>query len=171
MFEHFPRVEALALLIRWQEWLILGGKLVIETPDLEGSARTLLSDQPYEVKIGVIRHLAGDQAERWAFHVNHWLPARFHRTLGDLGFGAIEVEQRSWSRPPFLSDVVAVGTKTTALPREELLTRADGLLAHATVAEEERPLLERWRRQLRLALEGEPLFEERARGGPQAASA
>jgi 2-polyprenyl-3-methyl-5-hydroxy-6-metoxy-1,4-benzoquinol methylase len=158
LFEHFPRVEALALLVRWQEWLRPGGRLVIETPDLEGSARTLLSEQPLEVKMGVVRHLAGDQSEGWAFHVDQWFPARFRHTLGQLGFGDVQVEQRSWPHPPFLSDVAVTATKTTTLSREALLARSDGLLAQSMVAAEERPTLERWRAQLRSRLAGGPVF-------------
>jgi len=156
VFEHFPRVEALALLVRWHEWLRLGGRLVIETPDLEGSARTLLSDQPFEVKMGVVRHLAGDQAEGWAFHVDHWFPARYQRTLEALGFGEVQIQQTTWSRPPYLANVVAAAKKVQELPRAELLERVDGLLGLSLVAPEERATLERWRTQLRERLGGGP---------------
>ncbi len=169
MFEHFPRVEALALLIRWHEWLRPGGRLVVETPDLEGSARTLLSQEPLEVKLGVVRHLAGDQGERWAFHVDHWFPERFRHTLARLGFGEVRLEQRRWPQPPFLSDVIALGTKTEALSREDLIARAEELLAGSLVAPSERPLLARWRAQLREVLAGGPLHPtERAAPGPAA---
>jgi FkbM family methyltransferase len=46
VFEHFNRVVALGLLIRWQRWLKLGGRLLIETPDFEGEARSFLRDLP-----------------------------------------------------------------------------------------------------------------------------
>ncbi|HXY05093.1 MAG TPA: glycosyltransferase [Burkholderiaceae bacterium] len=149
MFEHFPRVEALVLLIRWHEWLLPGGRLVIETPDIEASAQTLLSDQPFAVKMGVVRHLAGDQAENWAFHLDHWFPDRFRHTLARLGFGDVQIERRTWPRPPFLCDVIALAVKTETLSRSELLARADDLLSHSLVAREEHSTLERWRQQLR----------------------
>jgi len=44
VFENFDRSTALGLLIKWHEWLKTGGTLRIETPDLIGSAKTLLSD-------------------------------------------------------------------------------------------------------------------------------
>jgi hypothetical protein len=152
MFERFPRVQALALLIRWQEWLRTGGRVVIETPDIEGSARTLLSGQPLAVKMGVVRHLAGDQAEAWAFHVDHWFPDRFRHTLERLGFHDIAIERQSWPNSPYLSNIVVAATKIEGLSREELLDRADDLLEQSLVAASEGALLERWRRQLRAAL-------------------
>ena len=62
LFEHFNRVTALAMLIRWHRWLKLGGKLHIETPDILGSAKTLLSQASFRTKMGVVRHLTGDQS-------------------------------------------------------------------------------------------------------------
>jgi SAM-dependent methyltransferase len=152
MFEHFPRVEALALLIRWHEWLRHGGRLLIETPDIEGSARLLLSDQPLAVKMGVIRHLAGDQAQDWAFHLDHWFPERFRHTLGRLGFEVVQIEQQSWPQAPYLSNLFVLGVKSTSLSREELLDRADELLAQSLVAPSEQALLQRWRSRLRAIL-------------------
>jgi|GEM_PF-1110800 len=154
MFEHFPRVEALALLIRWHEWLRLGGRLVIETPDIEGSARTLVSDQPLSIKMAVVRHLAGDQAEPWAFHVDHWFADRLRDTLERLGFGSVLIERQSWPQPPYLSNVIALGVKEQALSREQLLASADELLGQSLVAPSEAALLARWREQLRALLAG-----------------
>ncbi len=46
VFEHFNRVVALGLLIRWHRWLKGGGRLMIETPDFEGETRSFLRDLP-----------------------------------------------------------------------------------------------------------------------------
>jgi len=156
MFEHFPRVDALALLIRWHQWLKLGGRLVIETPDLLGSALTLVSDRPFRIKMGVVRHLAGDQSAPWAFHVDHWFPERFRVTLGALGFGPVDVQTSAWPHPPYLSNVTAVGIKATTLPESALADRAAILLEDSTVAASEAPVLESWRSQLysRLSADG-----------------
>ena len=94
VFEHFSRVTALALLIRWHGWLKVGGKLQIETPDIMGSARSLLADHPYETKMSIVRHLVGDQSADWGYHVDQWFPERFMHTLQALGFA--EVTTRSW---------------------------------------------------------------------------
>jgi predicted SAM-dependent methyltransferase len=90
VFEHFSRVTALAMLIRWHIWLKFGGRLHIETPDIMGSAKTLLSNAPLKTKMGVVRHLAGDQAAAWAYHIDHWFPERFEHTLQRLGFDLVQ---------------------------------------------------------------------------------
>ncbi len=163
MFEHFSRVSALALLLRWHTWLRPGGRVHIETPDLLGSARTLASSAPLRVKMGVVRHLAGDQADAWAYHVDHWFPERFEHTLGRLGFGGIEVRTSSWSNEPFLSNVDVIATKDRDLSPDDLLARADELLEESTVGPGERRTWEVWRQQLRDVLLG-------GQGGPQLAN-
>lgn len=149
VFEHFNRVTALALLIRWYEWLKLGGKLVIETPDLEGSAKILLSDLPWQVKTATVRHLAGDQTDTWAYHVDHWFPERFQRTLSRLGFTVIQTTQSNWQHEPYLANVTVVATKNSTLTKDELLTAADSILLESTVSLSETATFSVWQKQLR----------------------
>lgn len=152
VFEHFNRVTALAMLIKWQQWLKVGGKLHIETPDLKGSAEMLVSDAPWKFKMGAVRHLAGDQAASWAYHVDHWFPERYQHTLQALGFGQVETKATRWPHEPHLSNVHAFGVKTEVLTREQLVEAADGLLWESTLAPVEKPTYEVWRRQLRAVL-------------------
>ncbi|MHB8745780.1 MAG: glycosyltransferase [Gammaproteobacteria bacterium] len=154
VFEHFNRVTALALLIKWHGWLNTGGILRIETPDLMGSAKTLLSNASQKVKMGVVRHLVGDQAAPWAYHIDQWYPERFERTLAMLGFAPVQVRTWNWPHEPFLSNVEVVATKANDLPLEALLSAADELLMDSTVAPVEAPLLEAWKGQLRTVLSG-----------------
>ncbi|MHB1011372.1 MAG: glycosyltransferase [Desulfobacteria bacterium] len=154
VFEHFNRVTALALLIRWHGWFKDGGKLVIETPDIVGSAKTLLSDVPLNVKMGVVRHLAGDQAASWAYHVDHWFPERFEHTLGALGFDRVVASASSWPMPPYLSNVEVTARKGRTVRMVDQLAAADRLLWESTVAPAEKPTWEIWRRQLREASQG-----------------
>ena len=154
VFEHFNRVTALAQLIKWHRWLRVGGEICLETPDLMGSARTLLSGASLEVKMGVARHLAGDQADAWAYHIDHWFPERFEHTLKELGFDDVELQTSSWSQTPFLSNVTVRAVKARVVSPEEQLRKADGLLWESTVAEAERPTWEVWTRQLRAVLVG-----------------
>ncbi|MBX7143284.1 MAG: methyltransferase domain-containing protein [Oligoflexia bacterium] len=154
VFEHFSRVTALAMLIKWHEALKCGGKLHIETPDLEGAARNLLSHPNWRVKMGTVRHLAGDQAASWAYHVDHWFPERYRRTLAALGFDQVSIQQNSWPHEPHLCNVEVQAIKSRSLSREQLLQAADALLWESTVADAERPTYEVWREQLRKVLAG-----------------
>lgn len=148
VFEHFSRVTALALLIRWQRWLKVGGTLCIETPDLIGSARTLLSNAAWKTKMAVVRHLAGDQAAKWAYHVDHWFAERFERTLGRLGFGSIQKEEKSWSQEPYLSNVIVTAHKTQDRTIESQLSAAGELLTESMVSPKEKPTWDIWMREL-----------------------
>ena len=154
VFEHFNRVTALAKLIRWHTWLKIGGKLHIETPDLEGSARTLLSDATLKVKMGVVRHLAGDQAAAWAYHIDHWFPQRFEHTLPVLGFERVAIRSWSWPHEPYLSNVEAVAYKARNVAFEDQLTSAEALLWESTVAPSEKSTHTVWMNQLRAAFSG-----------------
>lgn len=149
VFEHFNRVTALAMLIKWQQWLKIGGKLHIETPDLMGSAEILTSNLPWHVKMGAVRHLAGDQAASWAYHVDHWFPERYHRTLSHLGFSDISTKTSRWPHEPYLCNVQAIGIKKHNLSCDQLLNAADELLWESTVAPAEKETHAVWTRQLR----------------------
>jgi predicted SAM-dependent methyltransferase len=148
VFEHFGRVVALAQLIRWHEWLKPGGKLHIETPDIEGSARIILSDLPWHVKSATIRHLAGDQAAGWAYHVDHWCPERFRRTLSKLGFENIETHSTQWPHEPYLANVTVTAFKQRTLDRSTLLGAAYEILSESAVNANEKSLVDLWRQQL-----------------------
>ncbi len=152
IFEHFNRVTALALLIRWHRWLKVGGVLCIETPDLIGSARTLLSNAAWKTKMAVVRHLAGDQAARWAYHVDHWFAERFERTLTALGFGGMQKDEKSWSQEPYLSNVIVTAHKTEERTVDTQFSAAGQLLAESMISPKERPTWEIWMRELQTLL-------------------
>jgi len=149
VFEHFSRIEALALLIEWHQWLKLGGKLHIETPDLIGSAKTLLLDTSWSVKMGVVRHLAGSHEAKWAYHIDQWFPERFEHTLRKLGFDPVQTQSVSWQHEPFLSNVHAIAWKAQELTISELIRVAEELLWESTVSKTEKLLYELWCKQLR----------------------
>ena len=149
VFEHFNRVTALALLIRWHRWLKLGGKLHIETPDVMGCAKTLSGDYSYETKMSVVRHLVGDQSADWGYHVEQWFPERFTRTLLALGFAEVTTRSWDWKEEPYLSNVEVTAVKSENRSVEEQLSIADGLLWESTVSDAERETHGTWRKQLR----------------------
>ena len=155
VFEHFNRVTALAMLIKWHGWLKEGGRLRLETPDLVGSAKILASSSPLNLKMAASRHLAGDQAASWAYHLDHWFPERYEHTLRKLAFDQIEIKSSIWPHSPFLANVEVIATKNRSLSPAQLLEAADALLWDSTIAESERPTFEVWRKQLRAILAGD----------------
>ena len=163
VFEHFNRVTALAMLMRWQTWLKPGGKLHLETPDIKGCAENLLNGATWQIKMAAIRHLAGDQAAGWAYHVDHWFPERFQRTLTQLGFNNVQTQSSKWDSAPHCANVQAIGFKEQSLSQEELLVRADALLWESTLAAAEDPTFQVWRKQLREVVAGATMYY-----GPQA---
>jgi len=155
VFEHFNRITALAMLIKWHKWLKTGGRLHIETPDLIGSAKTLVSDASWKIKMGVVRHLAGDQTASWGYHVNHWFAERFEHTLKALGFRVVEMLSTSWSKEPYLSNVKVVAIKSKCIPLQEQLKVAEKLLWESTVCLEEKSKWNVWKNQLHAVLAGD----------------
>jgi glycosyltransferase involved in cell wall biosynthesis/predicted SAM-dependent methyltransferase len=128
VFEHFDRVEGLGLLIRWHSWLKTGGIIRIETPDLIGSVKVLLSQQSWKTKMGIVRHLSGDHTSSWGYHVDHWFAERFERTLGRLGFDNIKVSHTSWPHEPFLANVEITAVKAKNISFEEQKKTAEEML-------------------------------------------
>jgi FkbM family methyltransferase len=156
VFEHFSRVAALGLLILWYDWLRPGGALRIETPDFLATAQAFVRSNAAE-RTALVRHLEGDQAAAWAYHVGQWHPERFERTLSALGFDDVAIETTSteaWHQPP-LHNVTARAVKRREVPRAERLARAEELLRESLVSPAEEQTFQVWRRQLHAFLHAE----------------
>ncbi len=139
VFEHFERPVALALLIRWHTWLKTGGRLVIETPDFEASARRALdAAEDYDDQLGTIRHLFGSHEAAWAVHYDGWFEARFRNTLEALDFGELEFEH---IHSAIVDNIIVRAVKTGLREREALRQAAMRMLRSSMVdrsASEER---------------------------------
>ncbi len=155
VFEHFNRTVALAQLIKWHHWLKIGGRLVIETPDFEASAADVLRSTSLDHKLRAVRHLEGDQASGWAYHVGQWFPDRFVDTLTRLRFSEVAVKQEESTHRPPLFNVVATATKARPATLEDQYRSGLGVLRQFMVAEAEQPTFEVWAKQLEAALQGE----------------
>ena len=90
MFEHFPRAEALQLLLQWRKWLKPDGKIVIETPDFEASAQAYLCAVTRKRKMELGRHIFGSQEAKWAYHYDFWDKEKFKFVLKKFGFKDIK---------------------------------------------------------------------------------
>ncbi len=146
VFEHFPRAQALRLLMEWHRWLVEGGTLLLETPDLEHSLKSLLPQQAPALRSKVLRHLFGSQEASWALHLEAYDEARFRHILPALGF---EVERVSHAQWQGLANVSVQARKAPIDPAQQHAA-ASSLLDEAMVdrSPSELRLREVWQEQL-----------------------
>lgn len=93
LFEHFPRAEALMLLLEWRRWLAPDGLLIVETPDFRASVKAYLRALTQRRRMEIGRHMFGSQEARWAYHYDFWDKKKFLYVLGKLGFKDIRVRR------------------------------------------------------------------------------
>lgn len=89
ILEHFGRDESQVVLNQWNSWLMDGGRLIIETPDLEYICKDWDKDHYW-----MTRHIYGSQEADWAYHRDGWYEGKFRKLLPELGF-EIESIQRN----------------------------------------------------------------------------
>ena len=171
MFEHFPRAEAIKLLMRWRSWLKPGGKIVIETPDFAGCARAYTFTFRRKRKFELGRHAFGSQEAGWAIHYDFWDAPKFRYVLGNAGFAKIRTRRYSnrlaqkFPQIPLLNIVgallpdsfyrkhgghklpnILVTAVKTALPINEKAV-ARKILSTYLVGREGEPMLQTWMKQ------------------------
>ena len=97
VFEHFPRNVAVALVASWHTWLKKGGKIHIEVPDFNESAKLVLdpkaSDRDQKV---ALRHIFGSNEAGWATHYEGWSKERLTEVMELFGFKGIKIEQTEY---------------------------------------------------------------------------
>ena len=152
VFEHFPRTIALAQLIKWHYWLKIDGILIIETPDFRASIKQFL-EAPYKQQMAIVRHLTGDQSDRWAFHVDQLWDERFETTLSAFGFHITDIVKTKWNRWPELASITVTAIKLENREIKNQFEVATNLLKESMVSEREQKTYEVWENQLRKELE------------------
>lgn len=145
VFEHFDRPTALALLGIWHEWLRPGGKLVIETPDVEASFRLMLdAGVSYEDKQAVLRHVFGSHEAFWAVHWDGWYADKYRHVLSAFGFADIEFEYGQWQQS---RNITVRALKRFSLSNTARRDAALSELSHSLILSSEpseQRLLESW---------------------------
>lgn len=92
LLEHFSRVEAVNLLLKWRKWLKLGGLLRIETPDF-GRCVDQFGFCNFHERMQLARHIFGSQEAKWAYHLDGWERQKFNFFLKKLGFYQIKFKK------------------------------------------------------------------------------
>ena len=147
--EHFSRVIALAQLVKWHFWLKIDGVLIIETPDFMGSIQQIVDNEiDYKQKMAIVRHLVGDQAASWGFHVDQWWKDRFETTLSSLSFHITDIKHHTWGIWPYLKSVTITATKVREVEISEQLKQCFTVLKDSMVSEREAATFEVWQHQL-----------------------
>lgn len=154
VFEHFDRITAIVLLVKWHSWLKLNGVLIIETPDFKGSINDLINgDQSYSRQMAIVRHLEGDQTAAWAAHIGQWWDKRFEHTLSKLGFTIRDINYSKWDRPPYLRSVTVTSKKLENILLTKQIEVCYALLKDSLVSEREIKTYQIWCGQLREKLD------------------
>jgi predicted SAM-dependent methyltransferase len=97
VYEHFPRHQALALLAAWHTWLKRGGRIHIEVPDFDVSAKLVVDPkQPDRDRKVALRHIFGSNEAGWATHYEGWSAGRLTEAAKLIGFKDIEIKQESY---------------------------------------------------------------------------
>jgi len=148
VFEHFNRVEALALLIKWHLALKKEGSVHIITPDAAGIADVLSSNasSSFLDKQLAIRHLVGSHEASWGYHLDAWSGERFKHTCTALGFVCSKIINHV--REDKMRDVEVWLRKDKEFSLEILEQRAVALLKESAILPIEQPLVDVWVRQL-----------------------
>lgn len=84
-FEHFNYFDTFVLLFNWTRDLKLGGKLVIDLPDLEELCKAYLSAD-VKTKFIITRYMFGSHEADWAYHINGWSKDTLEFVLKELGY-------------------------------------------------------------------------------------
>lgn len=96
LLEHFDRKEGIEVLKQWRDWLAPGGRLIVETPDLERICYFFINRQDgrWANQEWLNHHLYGSQEAGWAYHKDGWYKEKFERVLPELGFEIELIKQK-----------------------------------------------------------------------------
>ncbi|MHB8904501.1 MAG: glycosyltransferase [Melioribacteraceae bacterium] len=144
VFEHFPRPQALALLVKWSMYLKIGGMLHIETPDYEAcSIKFFDKNLSFQERQVILRHLFGSHEEKWAVHYDGWYRDKFVYILKLLGYEKIEIVQDNWK---LTYNITVKATKSINYTLAEYVQSVKNILQDNMVdnSESEKKLLQIW---------------------------
>jgi len=153
VFEHFSRAQACALIAGWNSWLKINGRLHIEVPDFEKTAKAVLrafsSNKAQSVGL---RHIFGSQEAHWAVHYEGYTAKRLKHLLEQFGYSVQQIKQ---SRYLDTYNLEVIATKSRSLTPEQCLQAAEQYLSGFLVADvdSERELLKVWMNDTREQLQ------------------
>ena len=112
-FEHFSRKEASKALDNWYKILKPEGKLCIDVPDFEETARQLLAQKDEKEKEWYYRLIYGSQKNDYSFHKDGYSFAKLKRMLEEHGFKhIIQIENTLHFYPAVIVECRKRGKRT-----------------------------------------------------------
>ena len=145
VFEHFPRTQAVALLTSWHSWLKKGGRVHIEVPEFDATAKLVLDPKtPEKDRKVAIRHIFGSNEAEWAVHYDGWNEQRFRELFDTFGFKVEKVTRNSYLATRNIEVIAKKNKKTGGM--DELRKKARDYFQQFTVNESgfETRLLDIW---------------------------
>lgn len=127
-YEHFIRPQALALLASWHSWLEVGGRLHIEVPDFDATAKLVLGrfTNDHDRKVG-LRHIFGSNEAPWATHYEGWSKKRLVEVFSIFGFTIEDTQETSYLAT---RNITVIGSKNKPTPsKQELVENAKTYLS------------------------------------------
>ena len=148
VFEHFDRITSLCLLIKWYDWLKIGGMLIIETPDFKKCAKYFLFNNDNKNRLKLIRHIFGSNEADWAIHCDGWYKEKFKLFLTSLGFRKVFFRYSKWHG--VYSIIVTAKKLPTIKTRGELIQTCNHLLHYSLIddSDSEKKLMNKWMEQI-----------------------
>lgn len=158
VFEHFHRYQTVVLMFVFNNWLEVGGKLVIETPDFEWCCRqylNLLSPAALAWnslawlkyrknyfkpnKWRLLRHVFGSKEAKWADHLEGWDKFSLSYIYELFGFKVLEVKQtkyKGWASP----NIIVTGEKERNIESAEFEKLSEEFLQNMVSNPKELPI-------------------------------
>jgi predicted SAM-dependent methyltransferase len=114
-YEHFIRPQALGLLASWHSWLKMGGRLHIEVPDFDATAKLVLGrfTNDHDRKVG-LRHIFGSNEAPWATHYEGWSEKRLVEVFELFGFAIDSTEKTAYLAT---RNITVIGSKVEPIPQ------------------------------------------------------
>lgn len=158
VFEHFHRYQAIALMFAFNNWLKLGGRLIIETPDFEWCARKYLNlltlpEIVWSLLAGIkhkknyfksdkwriLRHIFGSKEAGWANHLEGWDRFTLSCLYKFFGFKIIGISQSKYKAGPVPS-ITITGEKQRHIKEEDFKKLSEDVLKRMAINDFELPI-------------------------------
>ncbi len=94
LLEHFGYTEVIEVLKQLHSWLMVDGRLIVETPDFERICAIFDNGGYWADKEHMMIHAFGSQEADWAYHKIGWYKERYEKILPELGFEIELIKQK-----------------------------------------------------------------------------